>query len=55
MEDHQGLAGDGAVREDEAAAVGSAHTVLEVTPVPQGVNRLVLTDLGQRSKLKGRL
>ena len=44
MQDHDGLPGDGTMCEDETATIGT-HTMLEVLPVAQGMDCLILTDL----------
>ena len=46
MQDDDWLVGDGPVHEGEAAAVGP-QAVLEVLPVPEGVDGLVEADLFQ--------
>ena len=50
MQDHDGLPGDGTMREDETATIGT-HTMLEVLPVAQGMDCLILTDLEGWQKL----
>ena len=50
MQDHDGLPGDGTMREDEAATIGT-HTMLEVLPVAQRMDCLTLTDLEGWQKL----
>ena len=50
MQDHDGLPGDGTMCEDETATIGT-HTMLEVLPVAQGMDCLILTDLEGWQKL----
>ena len=50
MQDHDGLPGDCTMCEDETATIGT-HTMLEVLPVAQGMDCLILTDLEGWQKL----